>query len=123
MDIDQVNKFIDIYCEMAKKAFAEEGRLPEALPILVSQYLKSEKGISPPKVKKLFSLLLSLPPVIARKKIPAYFGGAVGTSVLPQADYRGIGPRVRWNIGRTVCYPTAYLLEWLENYNGVRDIE
>ncbi len=55
-----------------------------------------------------------LPPVIARKKVAHYLGGVITPCALANADSRGRGPKGRFNVGRTVCYDTAQLLEWLQ---------
>lgn len=69
---------------------------------------------APPELRYLNYLLPQLPPVVARKKIPRIFGGAVSVGTLANADSKGKGPRNRFYIGRTVVYPTVFLLEWLE---------
>lgn len=66
------------------------------------------------RLKHLKHLLAQLPPVIARKSTGRIFGGAVSPGTLANDDSRGKGPRGRFKIGRTVVYPTIFLLEWME---------
>ena len=56
-----------------------------------------------------------LPPIIARKKVAYYFGGAISSKTLANADSLGVGPKGRLKIGREIAYPTPALLEWLDN--------
>ncbi len=63
---------------------------------------------------ELAGIIFSLPPMIARKKVAEYFGGAVSSKTLANADSNGTGPKNRFKIGREVVYPTQSLVEWLD---------
>ncbi len=72
-----------------------------------------------PELRHLKYLCDQLPPVIARKSIRKIFGGAVSIGTLANADSKGTGPKVKFNVGRDIVYPTIYLLEWMEK-KGMR---
>ncbi len=58
-------------------------------------------------------LLEKLPPIIARKEVEKYLGGAVAQKTLANADSLGEGPVGAYVIGRNVVYPTAALVDWI----------
>ena len=63
----------------------------------------------------------NLPPIISRKELSKYLGGAVSTSLLRHADAKGEGPAVAWKIGdHSVVYRTDSLLEWIVRRFGVK---
>lgn len=113
---EQVASFVEIYCDLFKKA-VREGKSPQDLVPMVLNSYASWGDVGPPQVKKLMYLAFQLPPVMARKRVYEYLGGAITSKMLANADSRGIGTRVRFEMGRSVCYPTLYLLEWLEDQN------
>ena len=61
------------------------------------------------------NLANSLPPIIARKKVAHYFGGAISSKTLANADSLGIGPKGRLKVGREVAYPTPALSNRFEH--------
>lgn len=75
------------------------------------------------RVKALAFLIELLPPVIARKEVRRVLGGIVAPQTLANADKAGNGPRFRLIIGREVAYRTPFLLEYLEESRGVREID
>lgn len=54
------------------------------------------------------------PPVIARHRVAELTGGAIAPKTLANADSMGCGPRERFKVGRTICYPREALLAWLD---------
>ncbi len=86
-----------------------------------AQGQEGQDGEQLPELKVLGSLLEQLPPMLARKRVEHVLGGAVSERTLANADSRGRGPRGRFYVGRTVVYPTIYLLEWLEK-KGLRPV-
>jgi len=62
----------------------------------------------------LISIADNLPPVLARKDVSRYLGGIISPKTLANLDSLGEGPSGRFKVGRTVVYPTAALLMWLE---------
>ncbi|MFW5970820.1 MAG: hypothetical protein ACOCQT_01845 [Desulfovermiculus sp.] len=111
-----VEEFVEVYCDLFKKA-VREGKSPHDLvPVVLNSYA-SWGEVGPPRLSRLMYLAFQLPPVIARKRVYEYLGGAITSKMLANADSRGVGPRVRLEMGRNICYPTLYLLEWLEDQN------
>lgn len=74
-----------------------------------------------PELTTLAPYLDKLPPMISRKKVSWFTGGAIQPKTLANADARGCGPEVRQKIGEEVVYPTHYFLSWLES-RGVKTI-
>ena len=75
-----------------------------------------------PELKDLASYLDKLlPPMISRKKVAYFTGGAVSPKKLANDDSLCKGPLVRQKIGETVVYPTPYLLAYLESL-GVKTV-
>ncbi len=62
----------------------------------------------PPQLKVLGCFLSQLPPMIARKEVKYFTGGASND------DYLGNGPKFRMKMGDAVVYPTAFFLAYLE---------
>ena len=56
----------------------------------------------------------NFPPTIARSKVSEYFGGAISSKTLANLDSLGQGPEGAFKVGRNVVYPTASLLNWLQ---------
>ena len=110
-----IESYIDVYCDLFKKAIRNGENVPDQLPVIAGRFAKC-CGASPARVRSMEHLLFQLPPVIARKRVYDYFGGVVTPKALANADYKGVGPRVKWEVGRNVCYPTPYLLEWMEEF-------
>ena len=77
---------------------------------------------APPQLKVLGCFLDKLPPMIARKEVKYFTGGAISAKKLANDDYRAVGPAVRMKIGDTVVYPTPFLLAYLES-QGISIIE
>lgn len=84
---------------------------------------KLREGALPPAppLTHLAAYLELLPPIIARKGVRWFTGGAVSPKKLANDDARGRGPLVRQHIGETVVYPTPFFLAYLESL-GVRTI-
>ena len=76
---------------------------------------------SAPKLTDLSCYLDKLPPMIARKRVDYFTGGAVSPKKLANDDSLGCGPAVRQIVNGSVVYPTEHLLAYLEQ-NGVRTI-
>ena len=74
-----------------------------------------------PALTHLAPYLERLPPVIARKGVRWFTGGAISPKKLANDDARGRGPLVRQRIGEAVVYPTPFFLAYLESL-GVRTI-
>ena len=60
------------------------------------------------------SLLLSLPPIVARHKVPELTGGAVASGTLANYDSKGEGPENPFMVNRWVCYSREALVAWLK---------
>lgn len=74
-----------------------------------------------PPLTHLAPYLNLLPPIIARKRVAYFTGGAVSPKKLANDDSRSKGPLVRQLIGDSVVYPTPFFLAYLESL-GVRTI-
>ena len=74
-----------------------------------------------PELKVLGAYLDKLPPMIARKEVKWFTGGAVSSKKVSNEDYLGNGPLVRQKIGDAVVYPTVFFLAYLEKL-GVKTI-
>lgn len=74
-----------------------------------------------PQLSVLKPFLDLLPPMIARKEVKHFTGGAIASQTLANADNTGKGPDVRIKIGENVVYPTAFLLAYMEK-QGVKVI-
>jgi hypothetical protein len=74
-----------------------------------------------PALSALAQYLDKLPPMIARKGVPYFTGGAISSKRLANDDSTGKGPLVRQKIGDSVVYPTEYFLAYLEKI-GVKTI-
>jgi hypothetical protein len=55
----------------------------------------------------------ALPPIISRKEVPRFLGGAISLGHLQNLDSEGKGPK-RFFLGKRVVYRRADLLAWLE---------
>jgi hypothetical protein len=55
-----------------------------------------------------------LSPLVARREMEKFTGGALRPRTLANLDSSGEGPPVRVVIGRAVCYPARELCIWLE---------
>jgi hypothetical protein len=64
-----------------------------------------------------------LPPVIARKHVEWFTGGALKRQRLSAADSEGTGPLDPLRVGRCVCYWTRHLLVWMVKSRGVSQME
>ena len=62
----------------------------------------------------IISVADKLPPIIARKDVGRLLGGVIAPKTLANRDALGIGPKARFNVGRTVCYETASLLDLVQ---------
>lgn len=76
----------------------------------------------PPQLKVLGCFLSQLPPMIARKEVKYFTGGAISPKSVSNDDYLGNGPKFRMKMGDAVVYPTAFFLAYLEA-KGVKLIE
>ncbi|WP_394027457.1 hypothetical protein [Desulfovibrio falkowii] len=74
-----------------------------------------------PELTSLKNYLPLLPPMIARKSVPFFTGGAISSKKLANDDWGGKGPKVRQKIGDAVVYPTPFFLAYLES-QGVTTI-
>ncbi len=74
-----------------------------------------------PPLTDLAPYLELLPPIIARKRVAYFTGGAISSKKLANDDSRSKGPLVRQMIGDSVVYPTPFFLAYLESL-GVRTI-
>lgn len=68
-----------------------------------------------PQLHHLGGYLDKLPPMIARKQVKYFTGGAISSKKLANDDSLGKGPLVRQKIGEAVVYPTPFFLAYLEN--------
>ena len=74
----------------------------------------------PPQLKVLGCFLSQLPPMIARKEVKYFTGGAISPKSVSNDDYLGNGPKFRMKMGDAVVYPTAFFLAYLEAEAGFR---
>lgn len=74
-----------------------------------------------PILTDLAPYLDELPPLIARKKVAYFTGGAISSKKMANDDSRGIGPAVRHRIGEAIVYPKAFFLAYLESL-GVKTV-
>ena len=113
-------EYIEKWCAEFKHAIMIGDKNPGlALRKISAALLADQHGIEPPHVDKLAGLLLELPPFIARADVNTMLGSVVDVRTLANLDSLGKGPRMRMRIGNRVVYPTAYLLEWIEDRTEV----
>lgn len=74
-----------------------------------------------PVLTHLAPYLEKLPPMIARKRVDYFTGGAISPKKLANDDHDGNGPLVRQRIGESIVYPTPHFLAYLERL-GVQTI-
>lgn len=110
---EQLAQFLDQHAIMMKHSIFGEAQAKRKI-VLETGWNSGKHKISPPRVNKLSPLLYKLPPLISRKQVPNILGGIVSDKFLANCDSKNEGPRVRLELFRYVVYPTAYLLEWLE---------
>ena len=107
--------YVEKWCAEFRHAIMNGDNSPGlALRKISAALLAEQYGIEPPRVNKLAGLLLELPPLIARTDVRAMVGMDIDERSLANLDSLGKGPRMRMRVGRRVVYPTAYLLEWIE---------
>lgn len=107
--------YVEKWCAEFRHAIMSGDNNPGlALRKISAALLAEQYGIEPPRVNKLAGLLLELPPMIARADVRSMVGMDIDARTLANLDCTGKGPRMRLRVGRQVMYPTAYLLEWLE---------
>lgn len=78
------------------------------------------RPLTPDEQEFVSTLAADLPPVIARKKIDHFLGGAVAPKTLSNADESGDGPEVAYKVGRSIVYRTDSLLTWMVLRLGVQ---
>lgn len=81
------------------------------------------KKLTEEELEFVEALLADLPPVIARKQIDKFLGGAVAAQTLANADGHGEGPEAVYKVGRSIVYRTESLLHWIVQRLGVAKIE
>lgn len=74
-----------------------------------------------PVLTDLAPYLDVLPPLIARKRVAYFTGGAISPKKVANDDCRGTGPAVRHRIGEAIVYPKAFFLAYLESL-GVKTV-
>ena len=62
-----------------------------------------------------------LPPMISRKEVAYFTGGAISSKKLANDDSLGKGPLVRQTICGAIVYPTQFFLAYLES-QGVKTV-
>ncbi|MCG8529597.1 MAG: hypothetical protein MI749_02910 [Desulfovibrionales bacterium] len=98
------------------KAAIMTGQEPPSMPkyVIDSEMWGEVFDTTPPEVNLLRPLLLQLPPIVKRIELGSGVLNFVSKSGVSVDDTKAAGPRVRFKIGQMVCYPAAYLLEYLE---------
>jgi hypothetical protein len=76
---------------------------------------------SAPSLTVLRPFLKLFPPMIARRAVKYFTGGAISAKTLANDDSRGTGPRRRFMLNGHVVYPADYFLEYLER-RGVQEL-
>lgn len=110
-----IDQYVLAHCEAVRRAVRDNSDLPgPILPLVIGGWASGEQEISPARIQRLRPLLFQLPPIISRNKVGDYLGGVISATHLRNRDQLKTGPRVRIVGGRKVSYPTAYLLEWME---------
>lgn len=113
--LDVIDQYVLAYCEAWRRAVRDETDLPgPVLSLSTGGWKAGRRDIPPAKVQRLRPLLFQLPPIIHRKRVESLLGGIVSYAHLRNKDSEKKGPRVRIVSRSGVAYPTAYLLEWLE---------
>lgn len=82
---------------------------------------KKTESLPEPQLTVLAEYLPKLPPMIARKGVKYFTGGAVSSKRLANDDCLGRGPVVREVIAGSIVYPTVFFLAYLEKL-GVKRI-
>lgn len=81
----------------------------------------TRKKITQPELGILGEYVEMMPPFIARASVHHFTGGAIKPKTLQNDDEKGKGPRKSIYVAGKRCYPTAFLLEYLER-KGVSEI-
>lgn len=74
-----------------------------------------------PPLTDLASYMDKLPPMISRKGVAYFTGGAITSKKVANDDSAGKGPKVRQTICGAIVYPTQFFLAYLES-QGVKTI-
>ncbi|MEZ6854340.1 hypothetical protein [Halodesulfovibrio aestuarii] len=108
---DAMLEYLRIY-----KAAIITGNEPPSMPqfVVESEIWGEVFATTPPEVNVLRPLLFQLPPIVKRTELGSGALNFVSKAGVSVDDSRGAGPRVRFKIGQSVCYPVGYLLEYLE---------
>lgn len=72
---------------------------------------KNLTDFTPEQLKDYLSA--ELPPIITRKKVPAYTGNFIASGTMANLDSQGHGPKQLPNNGRIVAYVKKDFIEWL----------
>lgn len=114
---DTMVEYMRIY-----KAAIITGQEPPALPqyIIDSAIWEEVFDTTPPDVEMFRPLLFQLPPIVRRSEVGSGVLNFASRHALGNDDNRGKGPRVRFRMQRMICYPSIYLLEYLERNPRMR---
>lgn len=106
------------------KAAIITGNEPPSMPqyVIESELWGEVFATTPPEVHYLRPLLMQLPPLVKRIEIGTGVLNFASKSGISVDDSKGKGPRVRIKVAQMICYPTAYLLEYLESKPRMRVI-
>lgn len=82
--------------------------------LAMAEAMAAKYGVDPPRISHLQMLLVDLPPFVTRESVSTVLGIPVAPKTMTNHDYLGTGPRLRFRVCGRVTYPTAFLLEWVE---------
>ena len=72
---------------------------------------------STPEPLRTFSIVegwfKDAPHVLSRAEVVRRTGGVLSAKTLANMDSRGDGINERYNVGRSVCYPTPAVIDWV----------
>lgn len=114
---DMLMEYMRIY-----KATIITGQQPPSLPqfVIDSEIWTEVFDTTPPDVEMFRPLLFQLPPIVRRCDIGSGVLNFASKHAISVDDGKGKGPRVRFRIQRMICYPSLYLLEYLERNPRMR---
>ncbi|MCT4627728.1 hypothetical protein [Halodesulfovibrio sp.] len=111
------------FFEKYKKAMGQGQPVPDFPSfVLRAEVWSAVFKQSAPRVEYLSHLLIEWPSFVSRAELGTGAYKMISKSAIIKADGSGEGPRVRIKIGNAVWYPTAYLLEYLEDKKRMKVI-
>ncbi|GFM33254.1 hypothetical protein [Desulfovibrio subterraneus] len=82
-----------------------------------------ERPLTPEEKELKEHLLSKLPPIVARKEVGKLTGGWLDPKTVNNEDYKGNGPKRRFNSSRKVLYRSEELIDWAIRRFGMVEVK